>query len=87
MRMRAIANALRPRKSKQVMPRLREDIAERTVEVPQDLAKALTAGALLASFDAMSFTHRKEWIKAVLDAKRPETRAKRIAACIAALHR
>jgi hypothetical protein len=68
-----------------VLLRLREDTAERTVEVPDDLAKALAAAHVQAAFDAMSFTHRKEWVKAVLDAKRPETRVKRIASCVSAL--
>ena len=32
----------------------------------------------------MSYTHRKEWVAAVEDAKRPETRARRIAQAVAA---
>ena len=65
--------------------RLREDTAERTVDVPGDLAKALAAAKLRDTFDAMAFTHRKEWVLAVQDAKRPETRTKRIADCAAAM--
>ncbi len=65
--------------------RLRADDAERTVEVPDDLAQALTAARRRPAFDAMSFTDRKEWVRAVLDAKRPATRAKRIADCVAAM--
>ncbi|HZO94753.1 MAG TPA: YdeI/OmpD-associated family protein [Candidatus Baltobacteraceae bacterium] len=64
---------------------LSEDRAERTIEVPDDLAGALGTAGKRAAFDAMSFTHRKEWVRAVLDAKRPETRAKRIADCVAAM--
>jgi Domain of unknown function (DUF1905)/Bacteriocin-protection, YdeI or OmpD-Associated len=64
---------------------LREDTAERTVDVPADLAQALAKAKLRAAFDAMAFTHRKEWVRAVLDAKRAETRAKRIADCVAAM--
>ena len=37
-----------------------------------------------AAFEAMSYTHRKEWVHAVDDAKRPETRARRIAQAVAA---
>jgi hypothetical protein len=64
---------------------LREDKEERTVDVPDDLASALGKAKLRAAFDAMAFTHRKEWVRAVLDAKRPETRTKRIADCVAAM--
>jgi len=35
-----------------------------------------------AAFDAMSFTHRREWVEAVEGAKRPETRARRIAQAV-----
>ncbi|MBV8725088.1 MAG: DUF1905 domain-containing protein [Candidatus Eremiobacteraeota bacterium] len=64
---------------------LEEDREERTVDVPDDLALALKSAKLRAVFDAMSYTHRKEWVRAILDAKRPETREKRIASCAAAL--
>jgi hypothetical protein len=61
------------------------DDAPRTVAVPDDLATALAADpAVRAAFDAMSYTHRKEWVAAVADAKRPETRARRIAQAVAA---
>jgi hypothetical protein len=65
---------------------LREDTEERTVHVPPDLARGLAAGGVRETFDAMAFTHRKEWVNAVQGAKRPETRAKRIADCVAAMH-
>lgn len=64
---------------------LREDTEERTIDLPDDLARALEKAKLRAPFDAMAFSHRKEWIRAVQDAKRPETRAKRIADCVAAM--
>ena len=64
---------------------LREDTEERTVHVPPDLARGLAAGAVRDAFDAMAFTHRKEWVLAVQGAKRPETRMKRIADCVAAM--
>jgi hypothetical protein len=64
---------------------LREDTEVRTVDVPGDLGRALDAASVRAVFDAMAFTHRKEWARAVQDAKRPETRTKRIADCVAAM--
>ena len=48
--------------------------------LPADLAQALAAQAKVkAVFDAMPPSHRREYIEWVLDAKREETRAKRIA--------
>ena len=60
-----------------------EDTAERTVDVPPDLAAALDAGGLRAPFDALSYTHRKEHVRAVEEAKKPETRRRRIEKVIA----
>ncbi|WP_076668068.1 YdeI/OmpD-associated family protein [Pontibacter indicus] len=50
----------------------------RTVEIPQDLREALESAGLLETFEKLAFTHRKEHVLAVQDAKRPETRARRI---------
>jgi hypothetical protein len=59
------------------------DTAEREVEVPEDLAAALAArpGAR-AVFDALTFTRRKELARGVAEAKRPETRERRIVAVV-----
>lgn len=59
---------------------LDHDTEERTVAVPDDLRAALDArpGARSA-FDALSFSRRRERAQAVLSAKRPETRERRIA--------
>ena len=64
---------------------MREDTEERTIDVPDDLGRALERARVRAKFDAMGFTHRKEWVLAVLDAKRPQTREKRITDCVAAM--
>lgn len=55
------------------------DTEERTVEVPDDLLKALkkTRGAW-AKWQKLSYTHRKEHVQAVLGAKKEETRLRRI---------
>lgn len=59
------------------------DTAERTVEVPPELAEALEADPeAKAAFAALSYTHRKEHALAVAEAKRPETRARRVAATL-----
>lgn len=59
------------------------DAAERTVDVPDDAAKALKAAGLATAFAALSYSHRKEHIRAIEDAKKPETRQRRIEAMIA----
>ena len=61
------------------------DGAERTIEVPDDAAKALATAKLRKVFDALSFTHRKEYVRAITEAKKPETRANRIEAMVAKL--
>ena len=57
---------------------LERDAAERTVEVPVDLAAALQAAGLRTAFDALSNSHRREHVNAINDAKKPETRVRRI---------
>ena len=58
------------------------DPQERVVEVPDDLAAALQAGGVSAAFDALSYTRRKELARGVAEAKRAETRERRIAAVV-----
>src|SRR5260221_12283268 len=55
------------------------DAAPRDVEVPEALAEALaTDPQAKATFDAMAFTHRKEYARWVAEAKREETRQRRV---------
>jgi hypothetical protein len=62
------------------------DTAPREVEVPADLAEALAGdGAARATFDGLSFTHRKEWVRWVEEAKKPETRATRVTRTVESL--
>ncbi|TCM46562.1 YdeI/OmpD-associated family protein [Kribbella sp. VKM Ac-2568] len=58
------------------------DDAERTVEVPDDLAAALAAAGAREAFDKLSFSHRREHVNAINEAKKPETRARRITKAI-----
>jgi hypothetical protein len=62
---------------------LEVDTAPRTVAVPTDLARTLSAAKARAAFDAFSFSHRREFVESVTSAKRPETRAARIAKVVA----
>lgn len=62
------------------------DTAERTVEVPPDLAEALADDPAAAeAYAALSYTRRKEHARAVAEAKRPETRARRVEKILAEL--
>lgn len=62
----------------QVEVQLKEDHAERTVDIPEDVQQILDAHpAAKILLEKMSFTHRKEYIKWITDAKKPETREKR----------
>ncbi len=54
------------------------DTEPREVAVPEDFASALDAAGLRAQFDKLAFSHRKEHVRAIDDAKTPETRARRI---------
>ena len=58
------------------------DTAERTVTVPPDFAKALKSAGLRPAFDALSYTHRKEHVRVIEEAKKPETRQRRIEAAV-----
>jgi hypothetical protein len=62
------------------------DTAPRTVEIPEDLKAALGASRTAATaWQKLSYTHQKEHVWSVLDAKKAETRTRRIAAVIAKL--
>jgi len=61
------------------------DRATKTVLVPEDLRKALEEAQLLEAFEKLAFTHRKEYVVAVLEAKRPETRINRIRKTVEAI--
>jgi hypothetical protein len=55
------------------------DQAPREVEVPEALAAALAAAPdASATFERLAFTHRKEYARWVAEAKRDETRQRRV---------
>jgi hypothetical protein len=66
--------------------RIELDTEERTVELPPDLRKALTAAgkSAMAHWKKLSFTHQREHVEAVEGARKPETRTRRIAAVVKA---
>ncbi|MEV0245434.1 YdeI/OmpD-associated family protein [Nocardia sp. NPDC050712] len=60
------------------------DTAERTVEIPDDLGAALQAAGVRAGFDQLSYTDRRQLVAAITEAKRPDTRVRRIEKAVAA---
>ena len=64
------------------------DRVNRVVTAPKDLQKLLSKNAKARStFDALSFTHRKEYVVWILDAKKPETRETRVTKTVEMLAR
>ena len=57
---------------------IEKDTAKRTVELPPDLAEALKKSDLTEVFSKLSYTHQKEYVNAINEAKKEETRLKRI---------
>ena len=56
------------------------DTAAREVDVPEALTSALARDPIAsAAFDGLAYTHRKEYARWIAEAKRDETREKRIA--------
>jgi hypothetical protein len=59
------------------------DSEERTVEVPPALASALAEDAAAQKlFDGLAYSHRKEFARWVAEAKKEETRERRVAKAI-----
>jgi uncharacterized protein YdeI (YjbR/CyaY-like superfamily) len=59
------------------------DRASREIETPPDVAAALKKNAVArAAFDAMPPSHRRHVLNHLAEAKKPETRARRLAKCV-----
>lgn len=55
------------------------DSKTKTIRLPEDLAKAFTKNKKAASaFEALAFSHRREYVEWIITAKKEETRANRI---------
>lgn len=63
--------------------RMELDTETREVKPPSDLVKALKAAPpAWVRWQELSFTHQREYVEAIEEAKKPETRARRIAAAV-----
>ncbi len=54
------------------------DSKNRIVNMPEDLKAALEKGGVLEKFEKMPVSHKREYVTAIEEAKKPETREKRI---------
>jgi Bacteriocin-protection, YdeI or OmpD-Associated/Domain of unknown function (DUF1905) len=62
------------------------DAEPRDVELPHDLARALRAKKQrMKKWQSLSYTNRRERVEALVNAKRPATRARRLASTIQSL--
>ena len=55
-----------------------KDDQPRVLEVPSEFKKALERESLLPVFDALSYTHRREYCRWISEARKEETRLKRL---------
>lgn len=58
------------------------DTSTRTVAAPADLVRALRKAGVSDRWSALSYTHQKEHVDAIEQAKKPETRTRRIEAAV-----
>jgi len=83
---KAIREAAGIKAGDNIVVTLKRDITERTVTIPLDLAKKLKKDkALRPIWDKLSFTIRKENVRALVEAKQPETRVRRLVKTMAML--
>ena len=65
---------------------LERDREERVVETPDEIKKALSTNKTAqTTWESLSFTHKKEWVRAITEAKKEETRRARIEKLVAAM--
>ena len=65
---------------------MERDNEPRIIKPPADLARALQANKeAQVAWEKLSYTHQKEYAKAVEEAKRPETRSRRIEKAVSEL--
>lgn len=65
---------------------LERDTEPRVIEAPPDLARALKRSKqATAAWERLSYSHKREYAEAILEAKKPETRRRRIEGAISQL--
>ncbi len=76
--LKAIREEIGKQPGDSVQVELWRDEAVRTLDVPAPFAALLKKEKLLAGFEKLSFTHRKEYCRWISEAKREETRQNRM---------
>jgi hypothetical protein len=66
---------------------IERDETVRILEIPPTLKTQLKSEGLLAGFEKLSFTHRKEYCRWISEAKKEETRQNRLTKAIAMLRK
>jgi hypothetical protein len=54
------------------------DTDEGTLELPEELERALRTAGTRSKFDALAYPHRREYVQWIERAKKPETRIRRV---------
>ena len=57
---------------------MEQDAKPRTVTLPKDFREALQSRGLFAGFQKLAYTHKKEYAEWISEAKKQETRARRL---------
>ncbi len=84
--LKSIQEAAGVKQGDTVTVELELDKAPRVVDLPADLAKAIARDKKAsAAWEKLSFTNKKEMARGLEEAKKPETRERRLAAAIAQL--
>jgi hypothetical protein len=91
MRFRPIHQVKSPRSARAAADDAEQSVPlqkDRTVTIPNDLAEALKKSPTAASFfESLAYTHRKEYVRWITDAKREETRVSRVTKTLDKLER
>lgn len=80
---KAVREAAGVNAGEKVVITIEKDMEERTVVLPNDLAAGLEKKGLIGNWDRLSYTHRKEQVRSIEEAKQPETRLRRIEKAVA----
>jgi len=84
---RALREQARVKAGDEVEVTLERDQEPRVVEAPADLARALKAHKAAGEWERLSYSHKRAHVEAIEEAKKPETRDRRIQGAIAQLTR
>ena len=81
--LKAIQQAAGVKRGDVIAVELELDTAPRVIEPPSDLAKALARNKVAAAaWERLSYTNQREMARSLEDAKKPETRERRLAAAL-----